>query len=48
MVHPLVTGLENTGRTSSRMTQRTGKRNTDPYSESEKKDYMTFQVKYVF
>lgn len=30
------------------MTQRTGKRDTDPYSASENKDYMTFQIKYVF
>jgi hypothetical protein len=30
------------------MTQRTGKRATDPYDSAEKKDYMTFQVKYVF
>ena len=30
------------------MTQRTGKRDTDPYSAAENKDYMTFQVKYVF
>jgi len=30
------------------MTQSTGKRATDPYDSSEKKDYLTFQVKYVF
>ena len=30
------------------ITQSTGKRATDPYDASEKKDYMTFQVKYVF
>jgi hypothetical protein len=30
------------------MTQRTGKRDTDPYSSAENKDYLTFQIKYVF